>query len=137
MIEIISIGILYTLLLALGVAILRNANTSIVKKFFLGLIWILCLGLIGFYTYRQISQDNNFIELEVAFKEGKTLNCEGFLVNKRDFNIIGQTYMLIGKSDSPTSNIIISLEKCKIIIPTQDENEEDIDGYKIDDIEKD
>lgn len=138
MIEIISIALLYTLLAALGMAILHNASISLIKKFFLGLIWILALGLSGFYNYRQISPDSNFMELERAFKDGKTLNCEGFLVNKSDFNLIGQTYMLIGKSGSPTSNIIISLEKCTIIIPSENDNDEEfIDGYKIEDIDRD
>lgn len=138
MIEIISIALLYTLLAALGVAVLHNASISLIKKFFLGLIWILALGLSGFYNYRQISPDSNFMELERAFKEGKTLNCEGFLVNKSDFNLIGQTYMLIGKSGSPTSNIIISLEKCTIIVPSErNDEEESPDGYKIEDIERD
>ena len=138
MIEIISICVLYVLLVALGISILHNATISLVKKFFIGLIWILALGLSAVYNYQQISPDSHFIELEGAFRDGKTLNCEGFLVNKSDFNLIGQTSMLIGKNGSPTSNIIISLEKCQIIVPTEtNDDEESIDGYKIEDIQRD
>ncbi|MGX2972225.1 hypothetical protein [Helicobacter sp. T3_23-1059] len=138
MIEIISICVLYVLLVALGISILHNATISLVKKFFIGLVWVLALGLSAVYNYQQISPDSFFLELEGAFRGGKTLNCEGFLVNKSDFNLIGQTSMLIGKNGSPTSNIIISLEKCHIIIPTEtNDDEENIDGQKIEDIQRD
>lgn len=128
-----SVIMLFCLLIAFVLIILSQAHITMRKKLMIGSVLTLALCAVGWHNYTQSKRANITTLLEQAFNDEKTLNCEGFLVHKNDFNLITQTYTLIGKSNTPTSNIIISLDKCVITEPsTQDE--ELIDGHTIEEL---
>lgn len=128
-----SVIMLFCLLIALVIIVLKQARITIRTKFIAGSALVLMLFATGWHNYTQSKRANITTLLEQAFNEEKTLNCEGFLVHKNDFNLITQTYTLIGKSNTPTSNIIIALEKCVITEP-QTQEEELPNGHTIEEL---
>ena len=126
------IGI-FCLLGALAAVLLYQSSLAISRKLLLGSVLLVLLISLGGYNYIQSKRTSITTLLEEAFGSGETLDCEGFLVHKNDFNLISQTYTLIGKRDTPTSNIIISLEKCKITTPSK-EDAELLNGHTIEEI---
>lgn len=129
----ISVIMLFCLLIAFVLIVLKQAHITMRKKLITGSVLMLMLGVTGWHNYTQSKRANVATLLEQAFNEEKTLNCEGFLVHKNDFNLITQTYTLIGKSNTPTSNIIITLEKCVITEP-QTQEEELPNGHTIEEL---
>lgn len=131
-----SVVVIFALIIVLIVVLLRQASISTRKKFAVGGALILCVAIMGAYNYRQSLHTNINTLLEEAFDAGQTLNCEGFLVHQNDFNLISQTHTLIGKSGTPTSNIIVLLEKCQITQPSK-QDEELVGGHTIEELGRD
>lgn len=129
----ISVVGIFCLLGALGFVLLLQSHLTKQRKLIVGTILSVVLVLIGGYNYTQSKRTSIITLLEEAFESGQTLDCEGFLVHKNDFNLISQTYTLIGKNGTPTSNIIILLEKCEITIPSK-EDAELLNGHTIEEI---
>ena len=131
-----SVITIFTLLIALVVALLKHSMLQRHKKYALGTVLIACLIAMGAYNYKQSMQTNIATLLGEAFMQGNTLNCEGFLVHQNDFNLITQTNTLVGKSGTPTSNIIILLERCNIALHSK-QDEELLNGHTIEELQRD
>ena len=129
----ISVVGIFCLLGALVFVLLLQSHLTMRKKLITGIALSIVLVSIGGYNYTQSKRTSITTLLEEAFESGQTLDCEGFLVHKNDFNLISQTYTLIGKNGTPTSNIIILLEKCKVTEPSK-ENTELLNGHTIEEI---
>ncbi|GAD19566.1 hypothetical protein [Helicobacter fennelliae] len=136
MLELISITGIFLLLGAFIFVILHNLSIAKIKKIFIGGVLYICLFAMMFYIYKQNNTQSTTAFLQKAFLEGQTLDCEGFLVNQTDFNFINQTYMLIGKPNTPTSNIMISLDKCKIVVPDINPDQT-INGHTLEELQRD
>ncbi len=131
----VSVVLVFVLLWILVIVALRNLSLSVSKKIAIGSVLSICLVIMGIYNYQQSHSENITAFLEDSFNNGQTLNCEGFLVNQSDFNLVSQTYTLIGKTDTPVSNIIISLNKCKVVEPSNEDKT--INGHTIDELLRD
>lgn len=129
----ISVVGIFCLLSALVFVLLLQSHLTRRKKLIIGIALSIVLMIIGGYNYTQSKRTSITTLLEEAFESGQTLDCEGFLVHKNDFNLISQTYTLIGKNGTPTSNIIILLEKCKVTEPSK-EDAELLNGHTIEEI---
>ncbi len=123
-----SIGMIFVLLLALVFVVLRNSYMALIKKIFLGFVSLGMLVIMAFYTYNNQSSNENIAIIQQAFLENKTLDCDGFLVNQKEFIFVSQTYMFVGKAQTPMSNIAVAIDNCKIL--EQDpQSEQAIDGH--------
>ena len=110
-----SIVVIFVLLFGIVVAVSWNAHIGLLKKILICLCLGGALGMGAYYTYHNQDRNKDFITLiRQAFFDGKTLDCDGFLVNKEEFVFISQTYMFVGKAQTPMSNIAVAIDKCKI-----------------------
>lgn len=77
---------------------------------------------VGAYSYFQNRSDKNDLMLQISFLNGQSLECEEIIVSKENFNLVTGTLNFIGKKSGPMKNIIIPLEKCKIIEKDKEES---------------
>lgn len=124
-----SIGMIFVLLFGIVVAVSWNLHIGLLKKILICLCFGWVLGMGAYYIYQNQDRDKDFIAfIKQAFLEGKTLDCDGFLVNQKEFIFVSQTYMFVGKAQTPMSNIAVAIDNCKIL--EQDpQSEQAIDGH--------
>lgn len=108
--------IFYFLLRDFGVITKKQKLISIAVLFVLGVFMIV-------YSYFQSRSDKNDMILQATFLRGGSLECDNVVVNRENFNLVTGTLSFIGKKNGPMNNIIIPLDKCKIIL--QDNSDED------------
>lgn len=75
--------------------------------------------IIGIYSYFQSKSDKNDMILQLAFLQGKSLECDNVIVNKENFNFVSGTLSFIGKKNSAMNNMIIPLSGCKVMNPSE------------------
>ncbi|PAF53271.1 hypothetical protein BKH42_07025 [Helicobacter sp. 13S00482-2] len=119
-------GIFLVLFLTLVILyfVLRDFGVITPKQKLIGISGLVVLGIfILIYSYFQSRSDKNDMILQATFLRGGSLDCDDVIVNKENFNLVTGTLSFVGKKNGPMNNIIIPLDKCKIL-PQGDEDEE-------------
>ncbi|PAF52573.1 hypothetical protein [Helicobacter sp. 13S00477-4] len=120
------LAILLVLLLTLSLLyfILRDFGIIKLKQKIIAVCVLVLLGILAaIYSYFQSKSDKNDLLLQTAFLRGESLECNGIIINKENFNLVTGTLSFIGKKDSVMNNIMVPLDNCKII--TQSEETQD------------
>ncbi|PAF41310.1 hypothetical protein [Helicobacter sp. 11S03491-1] len=111
-----AIFLVLLLTLALLYFILRDFGVITPKQKLISLSTLIVFGiLIALYSYFQSQSDRKDFMLQTAFKRGESLECNGIIINKENFNLVTGTLSFIGKKNTPMNNIIVPLDKCNII----------------------
>ncbi|MDO7252797.1 hypothetical protein [Helicobacter cappadocius] len=119
-------GIFLVLFLALLILyfVLRDFGVFTRKQKIICIAGLVILGIfIMIYSYFQSRSDKNDMILQATFLRGGSLDCDDVIVNKENFNLVTGTLSFIGKKNGPMNNIIISLDKCRIV--PQDNGDEE------------
>lgn len=96
-------------------ALLAVRNEYMSKKFKAILILVIALSLVGAYLFQANSDDDakNRRNLLVGFEQGKTLECDGILVDNKKFNYEYGTSSFVAKRDqNDLQGVIILIDKC-------------------------
>lgn len=110
----------------LSIALIWRLELKTKWRIIFGVLCLLVFIGVGSFSFLKSDNNQGIISLEIAFLGDRTLNCEGFLVNKTNFDLNSKTYTLVGKKDAPTHNIMISLEKCHIVEQSEIEHYDDL-----------
>lgn len=114
--SLLAIFLVLALTLLLLYFILRDFGIITSKQKIIALTALILFGVLAaIYSYFQSKSDKNDMMLQTAFLRGQSLECDGIIINKENFNLVTGTLSFIGKKNGPMNNIIISLDKCTIM----------------------
>ncbi|PAF41896.1 hypothetical protein [Helicobacter sp. 11S02596-1] len=131
-----AIFLVLALTLSLLYFILKDFGIITPKQRTIALVALVLFGVFaGVYSYFQSKSDKNDMMLQTAFLRGQSLECNGVIINRENFNLVTGTLSFIGKKDGPMNNIIIPLDNCKII--TQENPEEPVSRNLEEELQRD
>jgi Ca2+/Na+ antiporter len=100
------------LLILLFVLYLKGGRFTLAKRFIVGVLILLLIGIIVFYEISYTKRSNIDREILNAFNQNKTLVCEGHEVTSDDFTFVGGTKVFTHKNSR--GQAIVSIENCEI-----------------------
>lgn len=70
--------------------------------------------LISVFNIMQQDESDYVRSIVLAFANDKKIICDKIIIDKKDFNIVTQTGVFVGKQESKYKNYTILIQTCKV-----------------------